>query len=470
MSDPNDLGSKDFQRAEMLFQHGNDAALKQNTDYAIQMYREACKLAPFNLLYRQSLRGMTRRKFGNDPHKVGVMGGARVQPIRMRARAEKAKGHWERVLEICEEAFQINPWDVGVSKDAAEAADHLKQPELACWLMESVFAQGENDVDYLRFAAQIYEHGQQWQKAIACWERVRKLAPNDEHAKRQINALSASATIARAGLAKAVERAEAANAPLEAAKNAALDELKTIAETPEQRLMREIEEEPERIGAYLELADLHRQANRLEDAERILSRGRKANPDDELLRSVYFEVQLLRLKRAIEHWNKKAALDPDNPDIREKLDALREKHDAYELSERKHRVKIEPTNGLARLEYGRCLARQGRHDDAIAEFQQARSLGNPQIKREALEAAGLSFEAKGLPKLAERSYHDALKLAEGDDPSAVLSLHYRLGRVAESLGNLAVAEEHYNEVAAADYTFEDVAERLRALNQRRPVE
>ena len=44
------------------------------------------------------------------------------------------------------------------------------------------------------------------------------------------------------------------------------------------------------------------------------------------------------------------------------------------------------------------------------------------------------------------------------------ALHYRLGRVAEAQGNTEAAEEHYNEVAANDYTYLDVAQRLRNLN------
>jgi tetratricopeptide (TPR) repeat protein len=174
-----------------------------------------------------------------------------------------------------------------------------------------------------------------------------------------------------------------------------------------------------------------------------------------------------RLRRAVAHWTRRASLDPDDPDPREKLASLKEKLDAYELHECRHRVKAEPANAQFRLELGRCMARQGRHDDAIGEFQQARSLGNGEAKRLSFELAGQSFEAKGLPKLAERSYQDALKLTDADDQASVLSLHYRLGRVSEALGNLAAAEEHYNEVAATDYSYQDVAERLRALNERR---
>jgi hypothetical protein len=42
-------------------------------------------------------------------------------------------------------------------------------------------------------------------------------------------------------------------------------------------------------------------------------------------------------------------------------------------------------------------------------------------------------------------------------------LHYRLGRVAEGLGNNEAAVEHYNEVAAIDYGYLDVAQRLKRL-------
>ena len=102
------------------------------------------------------------------------------------------------------------------------------------------------------------------------------------------------------------------------------------------------------------------------------------------------------------------------------------------------------------------------HDEAIGEFQQARS--SPTLKVQALYQAGLSFEANNTYKLADRSYSEALKSIEDGDTDNFLSLHYRLGRVAEALGNSDAAEEHYNEVAAKDYSYLDVAQRLRNLN------
>jgi tetratricopeptide (TPR) repeat protein len=451
------------QRAQVYFKTGNDAALKSNFDYAIQMYQDACKLVPENLLYRQALRGVERRKFNNDPAKVGRLVGAKLQPARLRISTAKAKGQWAHVLEVCEEVFVHSPWDVGAARDLAEAAEKLDLKELARWSLESVHAQGLDKVDFLRHEARVYELNGDWQKAIDCWERVRKLAPTDEDAKRQINSLSANATIYRSGLSEAInKRAEGVSGP-EAAK-ADSEELKLQALSPEERLQKEIEQQPDRAGPYLQLADLHKRQNKLDEAEKVLARGVKANPGDDVLRSAHADVQIARLRRAIDAWTKRAADHPDDADARTRLGQLQQKLDDYELNELRRRVATHSQDMNLRYQLGVCLARLGQHGAAIAEFQQARS--SPAHRVQALHQAGLSFEADGNPKLAERCYLDALKAADQDDPAILNSLNYHLGRVYESMGNREKAEEHYNEVAANDYSYLDVAQRLRDLYKK----
>ena len=123
---------------------------------------------------------------------------------------------------------------------------------------------------------------------------------------------------------------------------------------------------------------------------------------------------------------------------------------------------LSPEDTNLHFQLGLCLARAGLHDEAIGEFQQARS--SPTHKVQALYQVGLSFEANGAFKLADRAYQDGLKAIEAEDMDNFKALHYRLGRVAEAMGNHEAAEEHYNEVAAIDYTYLDVAQRLRNLN------
>jgi tetratricopeptide (TPR) repeat protein len=135
----------------------------------------------------------------------------------------------------------------------------------------------------------------------------------------------------------------------------------------------------------------------------------------------------------------------------------------YEVQTFRRRVNVHPEDAKLHYELGLILARTGAHDEAIAEFQVARSSTSPELKIQALYQAGLSFEAIGAPKLAERNYRDGLKLLEAEDKDNFNALHYRLGRVAETLGTNDAAVEHYNEVAANDFGYLDVAQRLRRL-------
>ncbi len=459
MSAASGSDDRQHQKAQSFFQYGNDAAAKGSFDYAVQMYREALKLQPDNLAFRQALRGTMRKKFNNDPSKVGRLSGARVQPVRLRARAAKAKGQWAHVLDLCEEAYVYNPWDISTTRDASEAATQLGFHPLAQWLLESVMGQA-NDADYFRSLAQVYQQNENWQKAIQCWERVKQLDPTDETAKRQMNALSASATIARSGLTEALgKRMAKPTTPDTFAPD--VEEVKVQAMTPEERLLKEIEEQPDRPGLYLQLADAYRSRSKLDEAERILARGLKVLPNDTVLQSAYGEVQVGRLQRAIEKQTKLCQERPNDEAAKAKLDQLNNYLNEYEVKEFRRRATLDPEDLKLQYELGLRLARGGRHDEAIAAFQQARQ--STALRGLALHQSGMSFEATGVMKLAERSYLDALKETDPADRPTLNALHYRLGRVAEAQGNTREAEEHYNEVAANDYGYLDVAQRLRNL-------
>src|SRR5271165_2586306 len=181
-SEPNPA---DLQKAKTYFEYGNDAALKSNFDYAIDMYKQACKIVPDNLLWRQALRGVMRRKFNGDPSKVSKLVGAKNQPILFRAKNARSKQRYAEAIDLCEDAFVNNPWDVGAARVAAEAAEQAGFLVLAQWYVESVQTVTK-DVDFFKFSAHIHEINESWQKAIACWEQVKKLSPNDQEASRQI--------------------------------------------------------------------------------------------------------------------------------------------------------------------------------------------------------------------------------------------------------------------------------------------
>jgi tetratricopeptide (TPR) repeat protein len=458
---PSDSDAPDRQKAKTFFQYGNDATVKSNLDYAIDMYKQACKLAPENLTYRQALRSVQRRKFNNDPSKVGMLVGARNQPIRLRVRAARSKKNYAHALDVCEEAFTHNPWDVATAREASETAEQMGLLPLAEWFVESVQAQAR-DAEFHRHAARVFELNEHWQKAIASWEHVKKFDPNDENASRQINALAASFTIKRAGLEESLEKRSKPAAETSDELAAKLERLKQEQLSPEERWQKEIQENPTQIWPYLNLAEQYRHRSQLEAAEKILAQGLKANPKDPMLQQAYADVQIGRMKRAIDSWTQRTKERPEDMAAKAKLDQLTKLLSEYEIKEFRRRSSASPEDANLHYQLGLCLARAGLHDEAIASFQQARS--SPTLKIQALYQAGLSFEANQSYKLADRTYSEALKNLEDGDSASFLSLHYRLGRVAEALGNSEAAEEHYNEVAAKDYAYQDVAQRLRNLN------
>ncbi len=444
-------------KATAFYQYGLDAAQKGNTDYAIQMFRDACRLSPENLEYRKALRAVQRRKFGNEPGKVGRLVGARLQPLRMKIRGARGKEQWQAVLEACEEAFEHSPWDAHTARDAADAAYALGYKDVAQWLIESVMT-ATNDPDYFRHAAELFEKCESYHKAISCWEKVKKLVDNDEFASHAINSLAAKATIARSGMGAAIQKHQSPKME-ELADD--LEDLKQNAISPEERLTREIAEHPERVGSYLELAEMYKLRGQLEEAERLLARGLKAVPNDESLKQAHAEVQINRLRHAVEKWHRKLREKPHDETAKAKVAQLEEMLSDYEIKEFRRRLDMRPDDMNLQYQVGLRLAARGRHDEAIAAFQQSRN--SPLLKVQSLHQAGLSFEANGVLKLAERSYQEALRNIEDGDTALLNALHYRLGRVAEAMGNLSVAEEHYNEVAANDYGYLDVAQRLKGL-------
>jgi tetratricopeptide (TPR) repeat protein len=207
---------------------------------------------------------------------------------------------------------------------------------------------------------------------------------------------------------------------------------------------------------------MYKGRNQLEEAEKVLARGLKSHPKDETLLQNHADIQISRLRNAIEILTKRSQEKPQDETIKAKLNQYKTMLVDYELREYGRRAKLHPEDLPVQLQLGKRLAKAGKHQEAIAAFQMARN--SPALRVEALHFAGLSFKATNALKLAERNFQDALKAVDPSDVNNLNALHYELGLVAEAQGNTQLAEEHYNEVAANDYSYRDVAERLKNLS------
>ena len=99
-------------------------------------------------------------------------------------------------------------------------------------------------------------------------------------------------------------------------------------------------------------------------------------------------------------------------------------------------------------------------DEAIAEFQKA--LRAPSNRVPTYEALGQCFLEKGQIPMAATILSRALH-EKGVTEDQLVGVLYLLGRCAEQRGQLDQAVEYYQRVFVVDIQFQDVGERLAAL-------
>ena len=134
----------------------------------------------------------------------------------------------------------------------------------------------------------------------------------------------------------------------------------------------------------------------------------------------------------------------------------------HEMELYSYQVEIQPDNANAHFELGYRYLQQGTFDEAIKSLQQARA--DTRRKWEALCWLGYAFWKKKNYVLADKNLGDALEAAPSNDEEAKKKILYYRGCIAQERGETASALDYFNEIAAIDFGYKDVAQRLDQLN------
>jgi tetratricopeptide (TPR) repeat protein len=118
---------------------------------------------------------------------------------------------------------------------------------------------------------------------------------------------------------------------------------------------------------------------------------------------------------------------------------------------------------------GVAFREMGLLDEAIGEFQKvlkrAQKGQYPPNFLQACSLLAVSFMDKGMPQIAAKWYARALEAPDLDDEST-LALQYDLGVAFEQAGDTRNALEKFSEVYSQNIDYRDVAEKIRALQQK----
>jgi serine/threonine protein kinase len=194
------LGLDQVQAAAAQFERAQQAFTKGHAEYAHNLLISCCKLDPLTPVYRQKLREVGARVLGRKGKGLGAWFSAFT--LRARFRAAKHAGDVRKILEYGEELLERNPADMKTHMDMAEAARQAGLSRLSAWLLEQSRLQDREYLPALRALARLYESLRDFHQAIAAWEAIKKLLPNDAEAFHKSQDLSAHFTMSRGRFGK----------------------------------------------------------------------------------------------------------------------------------------------------------------------------------------------------------------------------------------------------------------------------
>jgi tetratricopeptide (TPR) repeat protein len=459
-------------RAAECFRRGNEATEKKNWDLAIAMYGGAAKMAPDNLTYRQLLRATTRKKFNDNGTGAGMLAKTKLMSIRSRISSSKKKADWADVDLACEEGLQLNPWDVHLLVEHAEAAIALNRLEIARESYRLACLGDKPNKDLHKKFADLLEKRAEYDEAIKVWEHIYSLDKLDGEARSKISALGAAKVTHRGGYTDAEstkdvkvnqggeKKTTTAYSDYDLKRGGASEGL-APGDSMENDLRQMIRKEPENLAHYTKLGAYYRKNKQFDEAHEILSKALQISGNSPDMREQVEDVELDRMRMNIELGKEKASKS-ENPKDRENVAALAQELLKREIEVLSSRVERYPQDMNKKLELASRFMRLQKWVQAIPLLQ--RATGDPRLKAKAFLQLGKCFMGDNKWPLARGQFERSIPdLDFNVDPDSFKEGHYYLARVAEKLGDRATAEKHYGEVLVVDYEYKDTCKRLEEL-------
>ena len=442
---------------------GSEAMAKENWDYAIEMFGKSVSLVPDNLLYRQTLRGVERKKYA-DNGSGAKMAGLRLTKVRARIKAGRLKKNWGAIDRAAEDGLKINPWDSSLLFELGVAARERGFSEVATDAMRTAVANNSKNKDFARELAELLEARGDYNEAAKIWQRLAKLDPLDTHARTKSMQVLTDNVIDRGGYESA-ESTRDTMADDEIAKR-----LKTggggnadgPGQSEEADLVHAVRREPESIENRLRLGSHYRKNGKLEEAAATIQEALEISGGDPSIRESLEDVELDQLRKNLT-LAKDSALRDDDQD-QNNVRAINTELIRREIEIFSKRVDRYPNDLKLKYELGSRFVRVKNYVQAIPLFQVC--VKDSRLATGALTSLGKCFIAEKKGKLAKRQFEKAAESVDQlDEPDLYKEVHYWLARLLEEDGDQSSAEHHYTEVLAVDYEYKDALSRMESLSE-----
>jgi tetratricopeptide (TPR) repeat protein len=443
------LSAVDRARLTQCFNRGTQN-LPTNADYALEMFT-ACVLGdPGNAVYVQAFFGALKRKFG--ARKGGGLASLWSAGSRVAMKKYAAAAQWRELIRQGVGIIKSNPGDHQCLLAVAEACGNLQLLESQGVFLKAALDAAPNDAEVNRQCARFAAGQGQFDQAIACWVRISGQKRLGEESQREIARLQVEKTIVAGQGMSGRPTVGGAGRPGAAQQPAPADRA--------TELRNEIAKNPAGIDAALELADLLARDATIEEAEAVLARALAAAGGELKVREHVEDRQIRWAKQRVVIAERRAEAEPtaDNLGLVERLKAAQVKAEIDVYSARCARY---PENLTWKYELALRMKLVGNYTEAIRCFQEV--LQDLRRRGPVSLELGECFQKIKQYDLAMKNYETAVELLTDREMELRKRALYRAGVLATGLKDADAAHKHLGALAALDFGYRDVAERLDKL-------
>jgi len=449
--------------ARLLFTKANEAAQRDNLDYAIALYNQVLEKEPGFFDCRKALRAAQIEKAGGKSGFLKKMwGSASSSPQVAKAKMAMGKNPAE-ALAIAEQILNGDPNNSAAHRLIVEAGQSLELPQTTVMSLDTLVRNSPKDKNLaIEYAYAVGTTGGDTAPAERILAELLQNSPNDGEINQALKDLSARKTLDKGGY-NALEGGQGSYRDILKDKQQAtsLEQEKRVVKNEDvtERLIGEdearLKTEPNNLKVVRRLAELYAQKKQFERALELYERIKNSEMgNDPSLERAINDTLVRRFDHRLEQ------LDPAAPDYAEQTAKIEAEKLDFQVTDCQKRVEKYPTDLAIRFEMGQLYFQVGKITEAIQEFQKAKN--NPHKSLASMSYLAQCYAKKKMFDMAARMLQSAIKEKLVFDEEKK-DLVYNLGCVLESMGKKEEAIEQLKLIYEIDIGYKDVAAKVDAF-------
>ncbi len=452
-----------LEKARAFFERAEEVASTDNFDYAIDLYLEGLKLSPDALEDGHApLRRLALMRQGKGGKKPSMM---------EKMKHMKGKTPLEEMLNA-EFLLAKDPDHLPYAEDmlkAAVAGGYLRTAEwLALLIFDANHASSKPSFATYIMLKDMYINMQMYTKAVAACQHALELKPNDSALRDELRDLCASMTMEKGNYGKTLDFRDSIR---DKESQERLQQQDSVIKTVDykkqavQQARKKIQDGYATPTNILELADALLALETAEtetEAVNILQNAYEKSKDFTFLKRLG-EFKIKKLRNHIRQLTAQLQNSPDDESVKRQIQQLTHQLDEVEMDHYNKCQQNYPTDLRFKYEYGRCLLKAQRFDEAIPVFQESQK--DPRLKLASMDKMGVCFLLKGWLEDAVDIFKAALEHCVNQDGTIAKDIRYNLARAYESSDQTDQALQIYRKLAQADFSYKDVGQRIDILRK-----